>query len=42
MMDAMLECVKFDCIDENGVYIGNNQFISSNDMKLLKNILEEL
>jgi CDP-6-deoxy-D-xylo-4-hexulose-3-dehydrase len=36
------ENLNVDIIHENGVYIGNNQFISSNDMKLLKNILEEL
>jgi CDP-6-deoxy-D-xylo-4-hexulose-3-dehydrase len=31
-----------DIIHENGVYIGNNQFVSKKDMMLLKNILEEL
>lgn len=31
-----------DIIHENGVYIGNNQFVSHKDMGLLKNILEEL
>lgn len=31
-----------DIIHENGVYIGNNQFVSDKDMRLLKNILEEL
>jgi CDP-6-deoxy-D-xylo-4-hexulose-3-dehydrase len=28
-----------DLIHENGVYIGNNQFVSNKDMKLLKKIL---
>jgi len=31
-----------DTIHENGVYIGNNQFVSKKDMMLLKSILEEL
>ena len=31
-----------DLIHENGVYIGNNQFVSNKDMKLLNKILGEL
>jgi CDP-6-deoxy-D-xylo-4-hexulose-3-dehydrase len=31
-----------DLIHENGVYIGNNQFVSQKDMNLLENILGEL
>lgn len=35
----------YDCaniIHENGVYIGNNQFVNKNNMVLLKSILEEV
>jgi len=31
-----------DIIHENGIYIGNNQFVSKNDMDLLEKILGEL
>ena len=31
-----------DLIHENGVYIGNNQFVSNNDMKLLTKIIGEI
>ena len=31
-----------DLIHENGVYIGNNQFVSNNDMKLLAKIIGEI
>lgn len=36
------EELNVDIIHENGVYIGNNQFVSNKDMRLLKNILGEL
>lgn len=31
-----------DIIHENGIYIGNNQFVSQKDMSLLERILGEL
>jgi CDP-6-deoxy-D-xylo-4-hexulose-3-dehydrase len=31
-----------DLIHENGVYIGNNQFVCNNDMKLLAKIIGEI
>jgi hypothetical protein len=31
-----------DIIHQNGVYIGNNQFVSDKDMKLLTKIIGEI
>jgi len=36
------ENLNVDVIHENGIYIGNNQFVSEKDMNLLQNILGEL
>jgi CDP-6-deoxy-D-xylo-4-hexulose-3-dehydrase len=36
------ENLNVDVIHENGVYIGNSQFVSNNDMKLLEKIVGEL
>ena len=36
------DCLNVDIVHENGVYIGNNQFINHHDMKLLEKILLEL
>lgn len=36
------ENLNVDIIHENGIYIGNNQFVSNRDMKLLETILGEL
>jgi len=36
------ENLNVDIIHQNGVYIGNNQFVTERDMIKLKNILEEL
>lgn len=36
------EYLNVDIVHENGVYIGNNQFVSKHDMKLLEKILFEL
>lgn len=39
---TMKDKLNVDIIHENGVYIGNNQFVTSRDMKKLKNILAEI
>jgi hypothetical protein len=36
------ENLNVDIIHQNGVYIGNNQFVTERDMIKLKKILEEL
>ena len=36
------ENLNVDIIHENGVYIGNNQFVSNKDMNLLETMLGEL
>lgn len=36
------ENLNVDIIHQNGIYIGNNQFVTKKDMNKLKNILEEL
>ena len=41
-IDSNIGILNADIIHENGVYIGNSQFVSNNNMKLLKKILGEL
>ncbi len=41
-IDSNIGVLNADIIHENGVYIGNSQFVSDNEMKLLKTILEKL
>lgn len=45
-LDYEIECpsdtLNVDLIHENGIYIGNSQFVNQCDMQFLKNILEEL
>lgn len=36
------EMINADLLHENGVYIGNNQFVTLNDMKILEKILQKL
>lgn len=41
-IDSNIGVLNADIIHENGVYIGNNQFVSNSDMKLLARIIEEI
>lgn len=41
-IDSNSDNLNVDLLHYNGVYIGNNQFITDNDMNFLKNILKEL
>jgi CDP-6-deoxy-D-xylo-4-hexulose-3-dehydrase len=41
-IDSNVGVLNADIIHENGVYIGNSQFVSNKEMELLKTILEKL
>jgi CDP-6-deoxy-D-xylo-4-hexulose-3-dehydrase len=41
-IEGKMKSYNVDIIHENGVYIGNNQFISDSDMRFLSEILDEL
>ena len=36
------EVINADILHENGIYIGNNQFVTNEDLKVLKNIIDQL
>ena len=46
MIDYSIECpsdnLNVDILHENGIYIGNNQFISEKNINLIKKIIGEL
>ena len=42
LISGKTENLNVDILHENGIYIGNNQFVSSKDMNLLEKILGEL
>lgn len=41
-IDSNIGVLNADIIHENGVYIGNSQFVTDKNMKVLKNILSEI
>jgi CDP-6-deoxy-D-xylo-4-hexulose-3-dehydrase len=42
IISGKTENLNVDIVHENGIYIGNNQFVSDKDMDLLEKILGEL